>query len=313
MENLTIVTFVTAGELPNAYIVELAESLASFLKVNVDILLYSDRNLTVDNVKVVTSLKTTKYKRIMHALELCRSKYILCIDNDITPDKAAVSAFVQRVAAGSHDLAWGKIRADESVRIIANLVDIEKRLSHDFIRPFLWQNGLGISLPGQVFMINAETFRNALPDVDTVYDDLMIGLCARLNNFRYLYSSDVLGYEKPKVTLYGLIRQRIRWAKGLAEIIRFTHHTEGLKYVLLHAFCFNLLWLPFYVVMLSVLLYCPAVSVLLYVVYILFLSKLRPERVPVSIIYTLVFPAVYMIWLAAAIGYYLRIKKGRFG
>ncbi len=310
MESLAIVTFLTQAESPNAYIAELAEYLSPFFKV--DTLVFSDTALAANNATVVTAPKTTKYSRIMHALNNCSSKYILCIDNDIAPDKAAILDLVQRVAAGNYDLAWGKIRARKSPGIVAQLVDTEKRLSHDCIRPLLWQMGLGISLPGQVFIMNADVFRNTLPHVDTVYDDLLIGVCARLNNSRWTYVSSVLGYEKPKVTLPGLVRQRVRWARGLAETILLTQHTEGLKYVLLHAFSFNLLWMPLYVLMLLALLICPVAGALLYAGYLMFLSRLRPERCIFSVIYTVVFPAVYMIWLAAAICYYMRIKRGSF-
>lgn len=308
MKKITIVTFVSQNEGKSDEFIDLVKYLSDYFVV--ETFMFSDHTMKIDGINVITSSNTTKYMRILYAINNCKNKDVLCIDNDIIPDKHEILEFIKQVIDSDYGLAWGKIRAQKINSIVAKMIDIEKRMSHDYVRPLLWDKGLGISLPGQIFMINALKFNEILPKVDTVYDDLLIGVTARINNISYLYVKNILGYEKPNVSLKGLLRQRIRWAKGLAETIQNTRETKGLKFVLIHGVSFNLLWLPLYILILSLFSCNHIIGLTVYYVYVLLLARFKISELFTAIIYTFAFPIVYIVWFLAMIYYLLKICKG---
>lgn len=300
MESITIVTFISKGENLNTEFVDLVDFLRSSMEVMAFI--FADVEIDVPaHIKLIVSPQTTKYYRIKSILNSMHYKFILFIDNDIVPDKVAILRLLRQCKNNSFSLAWGKIRAQHVAGIISKIVDVEKRLSHNYIRPLLWELHIGISLPGQVFIMDSTYFYKILPDIDTVYDDLMIGVTARKYDYPVFYVKDILGYEFPKTTLLQLICQRIRWAKGLAETMFYHRFEHSLVYIILHAFYFNLLWIPVYSLIAYLATIHYFVAAIMLVLALVFLADCRPQQMSSSILYMLIFPAIYAVWFLSVI------------
>jgi cellulose synthase/poly-beta-1,6-N-acetylglucosamine synthase-like glycosyltransferase len=138
------------------------------------------------------------------------------IDNDICPHAAEIINFLED--AGPTDLAWGRIGAVAEPGLMSKIIAVDKRISHNLIRPALWSLGLGISIPGQVFLINRDAFNKILPSSDTRFDDLTIGMYSRKFQCSFFRSNLLLGEEQPSLTLRELVLQRARWGRGFAEV-----------------------------------------------------------------------------------------------
>lgn len=153
MSKLTIATFISNTEKYNRNFLEFCDLLRK--KINIDIIIFTDKRLSIqrNDVKQVVQKNTTKYKRIIELIEICNTDNILCIDNDITIYFNELKKFTEEFIYGNYDLAWGKIKAKHTKGLIANVIRIDKNLSHEYIRPFLWKMNIGISIPGQIFMI----------------------------------------------------------------------------------------------------------------------------------------------------------------
>lgn len=299
MKKITIVTFVSKNESVNPDFVDFVKYCKNFF--DVETFMFCEKSLPIAGINMIELSKTTKYKRILFALNNCKYNNILCVDNDIILNKEEVITFLNKVLDKDYGLAWGKIRTQKSKGVIAKLIELDKKLSHNHIRPFLWNFNVGISLPGQIFLINGVKFKGILPRIDTVYDDLIIGITARQYKVPYIFVKSVLGYERPNVTFKGLLRQRIRWSKGLAETIIHSIKEKTFKYVLIHAICFNLLWVPLYLMLFLLFKWKPIISIGLYLLLLYFLSDYKLNDIPYALIYSLTFPIIYIVWFCSLI------------
>ena len=249
----------------------------------------------------------TKYRRIQMLLKEAKYNDILCLDNDITPDKKNILNFISNCFYNDYSIAWGKIKAKSIKGFIPKLIEIDKILSHTYIRPILWRLNIGISLPGQIFMINKRYLENKLFNVDTVYDDLMIGACVRENKFPIFFVKDILGFEKPKKNIKELLKQRIRWAKGLAETIIYNKKNKVLPYILLHGFSFNLLWIPFYILLIILIGINKFLGVAIFLIVAYILTEKNIRSIVWAILYMIIFPYIYIVWGFSLIYYFVKI------
>ena len=263
---------------------------------NIEVIIFSDYDIKSELYRNIVTPQMTKYKRIKLLLKEARYNDILCFDNDIMINKENIIKFIINCVNRDYSIAWSKVKAGKIKGFVPKLINIDKNLSHNYIRPFLWNVKLGISLPGQIFMINKQYFLKNLPDIDTVYDDLMIGTVVRKYNLPIYFSKDILGYEKPKENILSLIKQRVRWSKGLAETIIFNRKDKVLPYILLHAFSFNLLWIPIYILIyhsFRMNILC-GILIILSIAYSLTDNNIK--NILWSFIYMIVFPFIYVIW-----------------
>ena len=306
MKGITIATFISNNEYESKEFYNLTEYLKKF--IDIQIIIFSNKEIKNDNIKVFVTPQMTKYKRIQLLLNEAKFDDILCLDNDIAPNKTNILKFVHERLNKDYSIAWGKVKAQKTKGFIPKLIEIDKNLSHNYIRPILWKLNIGISLPGQIFMINKKYLKNRLPNVDTVYDDLMIGAIVRENKYPVYFTKEVLGYEKPKKNIRELLKQRIRWAKGLAETIMYNKRSKVLPYILLHGFSFNLLWIPVYITIFGLF----KINIILGLIAMLYIVQLLAEKklknFVWSMMYLLVFPFVYLVWGVALILNLLRIK-----
>lgn len=307
MKGITIATFISNNEDESEEFYELTE----YLKKNIvtQIIIFSNKKIEKNNIKNFVTPQMTKYRRIQMLLGEAKFDDILCIDNDITPDKDAILNFIKNCSRKDYSLAWGKVKAKNTKGFIPKLIDIDKNLSHDYIRPILWKLKIGISLPGQIFMINKKYLKNCLPKIDTVYDDLMIGAVVRENKFPIYFTKDILGYERPKENIKKLIIQRIRWSKGLAETIIYNRKNKILPYVLLHGFSFNLLWIPIYIVIFELFRINYIFGVISIAIILYLLTENKIKKTIWAIMYMAFFPLVYIIWVFSLIYNFIKIPQ----
>ena len=292
-KGITIATFISNNEKDNEEIYDTIHFLEKNFD-NTEVIIFSNSKIKDKTYRNIITPQMTKYKRIRILLNEARFNDIICFDNDIMIDKENIIKFINNCFNKDYSIAWGKIKARKVKGFVPKLINIDKNLSHDYIRPFLWNTKIGISLPGQIFMINKQYLINKLPDVDTVYDDLMIGAIVREQNMPVFFVKEVLGYEKPKETIVMLLKQRIRWAKGLAETIIFK--SKALPYILIHAFFFNLLWIPIYILIYSIFKVNILCGILGILIICHILAEYKVKDMLWAFMYMIVFPFIYVIW-----------------
>ena len=301
MKNITIATFISSKEKKNNDFIEVIKFLEKSFEL--EALVFCDfymKDLPNNIIQIVTP-GMTKYKRIEKLLSISKNDNILCIDNDITINKENLKKFINECISKEYAVAWGKIKAIPVKSFIAHLICIDKNLSHDYIRPMLWKLNIGISLPGQIFMINKKYYIDKFPKYDTVYDDLTIGIITKKNSMPIYYTKEILGEELPKSTFINLLKQRKRWAKGFAESIYNNRKTNMLKYVIIHGFMYHLLWIPFYIILILLTLITPILPIIIICIVCILLADKKIKDILWSFAYILVFPVVHIVWLISFI------------
>lgn len=294
MKGISIATFISKNECENKEFYELVEYIRKYIEV--EVLIFSNNKIEEGSLRNFINPEMTKYKRIQKLLKESRFNDILCIDNDVKPNKVNILNFINNCLNMDYSIAWGKVKADNIKGVIPKLIEIDKNLSHNYIRPALWKLNIGISLPGQIFMMNKNYLENKLPSIDTVYDDLMIGAVVRENEYPIYFVKDILGYEKPKRNIKELLKQRIRWAKGLAETIMYNKKNKILKYILLHGFAFNLLWIPVCIILYSITKNNMFLGAFLTMLICYYLTEKKVKNIVWAMMYMAVFPYVYLVW-----------------
>ena len=301
MKNITIATFISNKEKKNNDFIEVIKFLEKSFEL--EVLVFCDfymKDLPNNIIQIVTP-GMTKYKRIEKLISISKNDNILCIDNDITINKEILKKFINECISKEYAVAWGKIKAIPVKSFIAHLICIDKNLSHDYIRPMLWKLNIGISLPGQIFMINKKYYIDKFPKYDTVYDDLTIGIITKKNSMPIYYTKEILGEELPKSTFINLLKQRKRWANGFAESIYNNRKTNMLKYVIIHGFMYHLLWIPFYIILILLMIITPILPIIFIYIICILLADKKIKDILWSFAYILVFPIVHIVWLIAFI------------
>lgn len=299
-KNLTIVTFISKNEKLNKDIDDLIIFLSKHYKI--ETLIFSDKNERVkSSYNLFVKSNETKYKRILFAITKSKNSNILCIDNDITTNKDNLQQFISNCFDKNYALSWGKIKAKNPNNLVSHLISIDKNLSHDIVRPLSWNLKIGISLPGQIFMINKEYFIEKLPSTDTVYDDLEIGLITKKYNMPIFFENNVLGCEEPKRNFKDLIEQRKRWAKGYAQVLHNNNDNKLTKYIIIHGIIYNLLWIPINTMLLFLCFISLKYFIILFLALSVILSSKKVKDFLWSILYILLFWIVYIIWLVQLI------------
>lgn len=296
--SICIVTFISGKEQFEYKFVNLVEYIRNKFNNEVQAIIYADS--AIDGLPTyfeeVITPHYTKYKRIQDLLQRAKGNKIFCIDSDISIHYKNFEQFLNTCIEGSYALAWGKIESVFQKNIVSGLVCIDKMVSHSWIRPFLWSHHIGVSLPGQVFMIDKSFFRDKLEISDTVFDDLTLGIVSQIYKFPVYYSNLILGCENPKSTYKGLIEQRQRWAKGYAESLCFYKKSKVFHLVLIHGVAYHLLWIPLWLFFISFAIYNIFEAFIVFVIASLIIAKLNLAKSLFVMIYCLVFPFLHVIW-----------------
>lgn len=240
----------------------------------------------------------TKYRKIRHLIQNDASDYILSVDNDIIPNESAVWELMNRIGKQCFDIGWGRIRARFHPSFVSRLVEVDKLLSHDLIRPMLWKMGVGISIPGQLFCIRRAFFQSNVPEIDTYLDDLALGISANMKRAQRYVSSDILGVEHPNIRFSGLWKQRMRWALGYSSILSHSLHNRYIRrLVLIHGAAYHLLWLPYLCALLLLFLLSWPAAICFSLVSCFIIVRHAPFRIVTAVMYQFIFPLFHIWWL----------------
>ncbi len=299
---ITIATFISGEEEINYNFITLTEHIRNIVGYETQAIIYSDHTIKdlPNCIETVITPQYTKYKRIKDLIKRAGNNKIFCIDADVKINYEALTEFVNVCISSDYALAWGKIESIYDNTLVSALVCIDKLLSHYWIRPYLWSHHIGISLPGQVFMMDKSYFTNKLNVPDTVFDDLTLGIVSQIYGFPVHYSDLVLGCETPKGTFGDLILQRRRWAKGYAESLYYYKNTEVFYLILIHGFAYHLLWIPIWFLMVSVALYHYPLTIALCVLSAIAIVKKQIGYIFFVFLYYMIFPFIHLIWLKEA-------------
>jgi cellulose synthase/poly-beta-1,6-N-acetylglucosamine synthase-like glycosyltransferase len=312
VSKVAIVSFISHNESVNNGLFLLRKYLGEDANA-MEMLLYCDAeavNVTQENTEIILTPDATKYKRILMALADTKSDYILFVDNDITPDIENIKHFLGESIVRQTDISWGTVGVSCKKKLVSKLILIDKILSHKIIRPALWKLNIGISVPGQVFLIDKAKFQYTLPQYDTVFDDLTIGICVKQNKLSYFYSPLCLGYERPSFSLAILAKQRTRWAKGFYQTILLnTNNKSMLPYIFIHGIAYHIMLFVFWFILYQIYSKIDLVYALaLWFVSCFIISDKKPEYMPYAVFYTFVFPLIHLIWVVSLL-YYSTINR----
>jgi cellulose synthase/poly-beta-1,6-N-acetylglucosamine synthase-like glycosyltransferase len=312
VEKLAIVTFISNHETLNTGLFSLTDDLRSIIK-NIKMIIYTDSTLndTIPegkDIEVIVMPNTTKYSRILESINNTKSDYILFIDNDITPDNDNLQKFISEITR-EIDLAWGYIGVSDNYGFMSKLLSVDKIYSHKILRPFLWKIKIGVSVPGQVIYMKTEKFKYDLPQYDTVFDDLTIGITAKQHNYNTACFPLILGYEKPSLSFLILVKQRIRWAKGYCQTIINNTQTGMLPYILAHGFSYHFLWIPAWIFIILTCILSIPLGILLFILTCVFLCGKKISLIVYAVIYSVIFPFIHIIWTFAFFYNIIKTKK----
>lgn len=309
MKSITIATFLSNTESFNNDFLELTKYLSKNFDIEIIVFCEQElKNLSYEIKQIITP-NMTKYKRIEKLIDIAQNDNILCIDNDMTIDKNNIERFIKEITNKDYAIAWGKVKVRDIKGFIPHLIKIDKNLSHDFIRPLLWKLHIGISVPGQIFFISKKHYLNKFQNIDTVYDDLTLGIIAKSNKMPVYFNNYVLGYEMPKENFKNLIKQRRRWAQGLAESIYNNSNSKILKYIKIHGFMYHFLWIIYYLIILITGLINYKIGIIIFLLTGIALSECKLKDLVYAYFYLLIFPVVHLFWLESFIKNLKIMKK----
>lgn len=300
--NLSVVTFMSNTEVVN-------KSLLSYVAMmqkeytRIELIIYSDNTSIVPylnnmhNVHVKVSPRVSKYRRILQSIHDAKYDNIQYVDNDINLNIDSSLDFVKNFCAqDTYDISWGIVEAASGVAgFVPSLIKIDKLLSHWLIRPCLWKFNMGISVPGQIFVIKKNRFINKLPNIDTKFDDLMLGMFVKEENLRPFCYNRLLGTETPSLSFNDLLRQRKRWAQGYAECLQFA--SGRMKcFVIVHGIAYHELWIIEYFFFIMLLYINPSVGALTISFYLFTISHFDIKNIGWAIMYSIIFPIIHVVW-----------------
>ena len=302
MKKLCMVTYIREDEEFTNDLVQIGNALHNNY-LNFNCIVYFEKDLcTLPRVDFSIEQRLmigTKYKKFLNILNNSEDDYIISIDNDI---KANINNLLKLVDKTLNlkkvDISWGKIYARSPKKLISKLVDVDKLLSHDSLRPMLWRLNVGITIPGQCFIIKTKAFQNKLIESDTFLDDLALGLYSAKNRLNYLILKDAVAYEVPSASFNDLLNQRKRWATGYRQILFLKELSKMDRIlVIIHGLTYYGLFIinSFFVIMLFII--NPLYSFLFLLFIALLIARNRPSMIVYSILYQLIFPLFHFQWI----------------
>jgi hypothetical protein len=240
---------------------DVASSMSRIAKV--EVLLLSDCNGTLEGGGVVKVPIGTKLSKIRRLAALAGADLICICDPDMRFDAEACVQVLERAVTWSRQraevVAFGIIEGSDNGSLLSRVVALDKWVSHRVLRRWLWECGIGITLPGQFLIASAGLLRVLDPGVDTYLDDLYLGWIARTRGVKVLRVPVVVGEEQTRATWGSLMSQRVRWMKGLARLfVHLLWRPKGALLLTIHFLAYH--GLP--IVMLLGLVYLSTLSLL---------------------------------------------------
>ena len=224
--HIKLITYMRKTERFNSGLEKVYEILRE-IDSNLECIVFTDeqRDFDICSKIIINNIvySGTKYARLLKLVnEEKEDCMYISIDNDMVVDEKEFRKYVKQCIDEDVDFSWARLMAQNNRGIVSHLVAVDKLLSHNLIRPILWKIGVGLSIPGQCFILKPKVFRDRLYELDTFLDDLALGafINENFNELKVLISSKVIGYEFPNETFKGLCRQRKRWAKGFYQVLK---------------------------------------------------------------------------------------------
>ncbi|MFN3734620.1 glycosyltransferase [Comamonas testosteroni] len=245
----------------------------------------------------VSHVQGTKYRKLLQSLHTTKHRYLLSLDNDIAAEISGLLRLVAQTVEGDFDLGWGRVHSRRVSSLISHLVEVDKLLSHTVLRPALWRMHLGVTIPGQCFLLKAPCFQGRLPDTDTFLDDLSIGLHAAKHHLRYYYTQEVVALELPSYSVTALWKQRSRWATGFRQSLScVTLTNQDRRLLWIHAFSYHLLPILHLVGLALLASLAPLACVAWMIALALIIARRKPKAFGAAIAYPILFPLFHLGW-----------------
>jgi len=237
----------------------------------------------------------TKFSKLQKVLKDDDSEFIISIDNDVIVKPQTFYKFIEECMSVKADISWARLSAKDSNTFVAKLVQVDKLLSHNYIRPLLWKIGCGISITGQCFLIRRRMFLY-ISFPDTYLDDIALGLFINRNRkiLHIITSKEVIANEKPNTSFSGLLLQRKRWANGYATLIK--NVPDDFLKIFLHGCVYHFNWCLHFAVFgwLAYLSSCFAIFYLLLLSIVICMPNWK--LVGYGIVYHFVFCILHIYW-----------------
>lgn len=301
MTSIAIITYTRANENLTKELVDISNKISS-LNYDVTMEWYSEIETIfpsdIDFNICQTVIAGTKYRKLTHLLNNKGYDYLISLDNDVEANATEFLAWVQHTITHQYDLSWGCVQSRNVNNFVSNLVHIDKLLSHNILRPLLWKLNVGVTIPGQCFMLKNKTFKNNLPNTDTFLDDISIGLFAAKNKLSYLYLHEVIVTETPSYSFSNLLNQRARWATGYKQSLScksLSRKDRNLLYI--HGGTYHILPLVNIILLVFLLTSFPALFIALLLSNAFLISIGNFKSFFYAIIYQIVFPLFHINWL----------------
>ena len=267
---------------------------------SVQAILLSETSEGLAGVDVVAVPHGTKLSKIRRLADLIEADLVCICDPDLTVNEEACRLIFGRAAAeirnGNDVVAFGIVEGSDDGTMLSRVIALDKWLSHRVLRRFLWQSGVGITVPGQFLIVSSRLLRSLNPGVDSYLDDLYLGWLARRQGVRVQRVPVVVGAEEPRTNWYSLLTQRVRWMRGLACLFgHLAAYPSALFLLSVHYIAYH--GLPILMVF-SVLLLAfvnPICSLAVFLGLAFLLARLSGQSVLTAVTYMGVFPAVHLL------------------
>jgi len=303
-KNIIFVTYLREGErFPLAFIPLLKKIMKDY-----NLLLYifcHSKILNKDKLKgipyQIDQTEGTKYYRLWKLINQSTCNYIVSMDNDITPRIDSFVRLLNQTILQNKAIGFGKITIKNPKNLTEYWVQFMKRISHDLLRPFSFKMKFGISIPGQVMIINRKIWQPLFIKGHTFLDDLLMGVLVK--EYRLdadvNFSKEIIGEEIPNRSLPRLLNQRKRWAKGFQQTLSISnaHLKSSAIYIKLHALTYEMSWIINWLFLIGLWIVHPLLSIVAILLEIIWLTKLRIKSMFFACLYLVAFPVLRISWL----------------
>jgi len=211
----------STSKMPHDTIITVARAMQSLAKVRM-ILLSETGEEKSEDMEVITVPSGTKMSKLRLLANIEADLVCICDPDLMIEPNACCEVLRVALAAASEGkevVTFGVVEGHDNGTRLSQVIAMDKWLSHRILRRFLWGAHIGISLPGQFFIISRSLLGGLQIEVDSYLDDLHLGLIARQRGAWVFRVPVVVGQEESRSSWGSLLTQRIRWMKGLTSLM----------------------------------------------------------------------------------------------
>lgn len=289
----------STNSMPYDALLSVAKALIGVAEIRA-ILLSETGNEPPHGIEVVKVPIGTKLSKIRHLNELLESNLYCICDPDLTVDEHSCRVVLQKAIANVRDrkevVAFGTIIGKDDGTLLSQVVSVDKWLSHNVLRPFLWSAGIGITLPGQFLILSPGVISNIDKGLDSYLDDLCLGLLARQRGVVVHRVPVVIGEEAPRCSWISLLTQRVRWMRGLASLLSyFSSHSSAVALIGVHFLAYHGLPIFMMAVFVSLSVIHPLAGFIVFFSLVSILSVFSGRSLLVTVTFLVLFPFIHAL------------------